>query len=443
LASGKGHLHFDLDHNNGDRSTTMEVHDAQMLDYPSDLDVHMRTNFSSPRAWAYAEASMEDDLEPFSVDAPSAAYPFHEDVEVEMEPVYDEVTEYDMLDDDGHHPAPLLTDVDLIDVHHHDDSTSHSQDIPAPDSASLEHIPEIVLHPPDHGHVFAQQPNEPELDQQAPSEPEYGGDFGGSHSDNEHTRASVGEHSSHIAEAPLDPYLSEHATLPAVNELQEEPASDHPETSQPEPYDAPAESSDNIYAATTSLRPEESYEGAAAQEADNGGAYEEHHAAAYDESEGNPVQDEGEDGHQDPSGDNEPDLAQYEESYYDHGGDPHEITDGIYIEPPPPVLIDIPSIFPQPEVYLFNAPDVNGGLSAENSSDALVQVMVLLQDRPTLFYEPLSEVFASLRREEHVRHVPDFAIGELTVDAYDLDLVVSEVSLCIFWRTCIANWLSG
>ncbi|KAG5221520.1 Superoxide-generating NADPH oxidase heavy chain [Salix suchowensis] len=52
--------------------------------------------------------------------------------------------------------------------------------------------------------------------------------------------------------------------------------------------------------------------------------------------------------------------------------------------------------------------------------------LVLLHHQPVLYYEPLSSVFDALRREEYLMNSPDLRDGELILDAYDLQLAVSE-----------------
>ena len=112
--------------------------------------------------------------------------------------------------------------------------------------------------------------------------------------------------------------------------------------------------------------------------------------------------------------------------------DPHEISDGIYIDPPPPVLLSLQlSESEHSEVCLFNQPSTRvGSRGSEEDPEPSKQATVplLLHHRPTLYYEPLVNVFEALRQEEYITQTPEFAEGELVLDAYDLQLVISEVN---------------
>lgn len=113
--------------------------------------------------------------------------------------------------------------------------------------------------------------------------------------------------------------------------------------------------------------------------------------------------------------------------------DPHEISEGIYIDPPPAVLLSLPSS-DQPEICLFNQPASRTGSNSpveDTHSSGQQALTLLLHHRPTLYYEPLTSVFEALRQEEYVSRVPDFAEGELALDAYDLQLVISEVRFIV------------
>jgi hypothetical protein len=109
-------------------------------------------------------------------------------------------------------------------------------------------------------------------------------------------------------------------------------------------------------------------------------------------------------------------------------GDPHEISEGVYIEPPPPVLMELPSSLDQPACTLFNAPvDAPSDEAEVNASSIGTSYIVLLQNRPTLYYETLNDVFDALREEERIQSITEFVDGEMIIEAYDLQLVVSEV----------------
>ncbi|KAF8078150.1 hypothetical protein FPV67DRAFT_1464380 [Lyophyllum atratum] len=105
-------------------------------------------------------------------------------------------------------------------------------------------------------------------------------------------------------------------------------------------------------------------------------------------------------------------------------GDPHEISEGVYIDPPPPVLISLS--VSSPSISLFNAPSKSRQSSPSNDGSTVPDLVVLLGHLPTLYYEPLSSVFEALRQEEHLSRIHNLLNGELLLDAYDLELVVSE-----------------
>ena len=75
---------------------------------------------------------------------------------------------------------------------------------------------------------------------------------------------------------------------------------------------------------------------------------------------------------------------------------------------------------------LFNMPGSGSPLpdGHEIPQDGLT---LLLSDQPILYYEPLSNIFQALRRENYMSGIPNLADGELILDAYDLQLVIPEV----------------
>ncbi|KAH7889943.1 hypothetical protein F5I97DRAFT_1848817 [Phlebopus sp. FC_14] len=108
---------------------------------------------------------------------------------------------------------------------------------------------------------------------------------------------------------------------------------------------------------------------------------------------------------------------------------PLELSEGIYIDPPPPVLLSITSSG-HTEFSLFNQLQLEPQSRSPSVDAGEIEPKVyplLLQDRPTLYYEPLSSVFDALRQDEELLgHIPHSFEGELVLDAFDLQLVVSE-----------------
>ncbi|KAJ3728852.1 hypothetical protein C8R42DRAFT_655106 [Lentinula raphanica] len=99
--------------------------------------------------------------------------------------------------------------------------------------------------------------------------------------------------------------------------------------------------------------------------------------------------------------------------------DPHEISEGVYIDPPPAVILSF-AFVEHADVCLFNQP------SQSDPSSSKTIMSVCLSDQPTLYYEPLSAVFDALRRDPEVSTLADLSQGELILDAFDLELSISE-----------------
>ncbi|KAI0361918.1 hypothetical protein OH77DRAFT_1507632 [Trametes cingulata] len=113
-------------------------------------------------------------------------------------------------------------------------------------------------------------------------------------------------------------------------------------------------------------------------------------------------------------------------------GDPHEISEGVYIDPPPPVLLSLPPSAERAECCLFNHPQSSTPTSPSGNSKSeggAEQPQLLLHDRPTLYYEPVSSVFEALRHQECIQNLPGCAEAELVLDAYELQLAISEDNL--------------
>ena len=121
------------------------------------------------------------------------------------------------------------------------------------------------------------------------------------------------------------------------------------------------------------------------------------------------------------------DHEQAGEVGHQSSADPHEISDGVYIDPPPAVLLSFSLADDEFELYLFNHPATESGASTPAAEHRSEQFKMLLHDKPTLYYEPLTSVFDALRQEPEIARIPDFTNGELVLHAYDLDLSISEV----------------
>lgn len=106
------------------------------------------------------------------------------------------------------------------------------------------------------------------------------------------------------------------------------------------------------------------------------------------------------------------------------GSNPHEIADGVFIEPVPPVIVQ--ASFSHQPLVLFNRPPASRPHSPSPDDDVPPDTMVLLHDRPTLYYGPLSDLFTALREEELVAQQPDIHHAELGFSVESLELSITE-----------------
>lgn len=106
-----------------------------------------------------------------------------------------------------------------------------------------------------------------------------------------------------------------------------------------------------------------------------------------------------------------------------------KISEGVYIDPPPAVLLSVESSV-EALFCLFNQPIAEVSSQSpphESREGAVGSYHLLLEGSPTLYYEPISNVFDALRQdEEFLSSIPHSFEGELVFDAYDLQLTISE-----------------
>lgn len=389
-------------------TTMVETFDAQMLDYQNDdYSMHVSTS----ETWFHDEAIMEDDGLPTD-DA-------NVSIEVDMEP-YDEDhnTEYEMADGSEHYDPDST---ELLDVEVYD--------------ASRATTPTPIL--------GVDTPTLP------PSE---------------------AADDSHIAHEFIEPLVPDHSPLPPPIELPETSVtndnplgSDAAVSSTLSPYPGPAEELtdvsvidyssvlverasspshtefNNDYTVTeaTSVVTEQIDPQGLAGSGERDSVIDDHgdefNDFAQPEYQDQPGADEGISAsttHQSGFRDDVEEVeehADYESSAVS-SGDPHEISEGVFIDPPPAVLLSF-TLADQPETSLFNAPsrpEVTDTTSREHQSD----IPVLLAHHPILYYEPLSSVFEALRQDENLANIPEFMDAELALNAYDLEMVLSEA--CFF-----------
>lgn len=105
------------------------------------------------------------------------------------------------------------------------------------------------------------------------------------------------------------------------------------------------------------------------------------------------------------------------------------ISEGVYIDPPPAVLLSVGSSV-EALFCLFNQPTAEVRSESpphEGGEGAVGSYHLLLESSPTLYYEPISNVFDALRQdEEFLSSIPHSFEGELVFDACDLQLTISE-----------------
>ena len=416
-------------------STTalMETFDAQMFD-SGDGDVPMYTGTGPSDPWLSVEATMTDE----SNNAGIRPYHPEQSVEIEMADHDDEITEYEMTDEReyGRDNDAEVVDVDLVDV------SRQASPPPGVSALSTPHFPPEAPssyerglslasfgHPVDSPHEApANEVAEHPVVQQVvdtvitatPPETEVRPS-----NENAVNAGEVPQQASEIAVTASLTHASE-SSIPDepsttdavdVNGKQEaaltteEPQNPHTVEGRdrgdhsPNPHQANHPSSPPP---TSSLLTEQAVALAVAPSPET----EDLHASLADA---------------DAADDQE--IAQVETTEGDiQSTDPHEISEGVYIDPPPAVLLTVSSSAQPLDCSLFNQPvRTPGSQSPSTSSAAEPALLLLLHHRPTLYYEPLSLVFAALRQEERVSSVYDLERDELVLDAYDLQLVISEV----------------
>lgn len=393
-------------------TTILETYDTQMFD-SGDIDVPMH---GSTESWLQGEAFMEDD-EDLLTKSQTAD---HESVEVDMEP-YDngEYAEYEMGDESDtgsyHGETTELVDVEVFDASHAHtpavipadlDAAPLSNGITAvPEPAFVETIASVVLPLPEgHSEIHVSQAHKDDSD-----------------ATNHDLIVPVAEPSSFISPLlDLQPLPSEGAadeTHPYTDELA---------SSRLAPYSDGTDAVEGIshFAEPLGYHPVLPIDGDASYGIPDAGA-----EGAY-LGENNAQGEEGVATYADDGIENSH-AHQTEHVDPTTEADPHEIADGVYIDPPPAVLLTLPSS-ELPEICLFNQPHSTSGSntpSTEASRRERQVYKLLLQNQPTLYYEPLVKVFEALRQEEYISQFPEVADGELVLDAYDLLLVISEV-LC-------------
>ena len=358
--------------------TTMaitESFDAPMMDFSGE-DIPMQT--SSSVSWIHPEATMDDD----------STFNFG-DVEIDMENYHPETFEYEMTDDPSAQQPIEVHDVEVIDVSQAhtptiidavvEDATTGSPAVPehdltdAHDHLPLDTPPTLVIQVPSPISQPARDEEHPEI---ALTELPEQSEWERGHSE--------------LPGAPPSPRLAEHHQP----QNSAEPASLEGATEYTQTWNVGASTEQLTHLRQHTLTPREQLQP----------------EFTHEELANNPADHLGEDENPIPS--------------RASSGDPHEVSDGIFIDPPPPVLLSLGDS--EEEYYLFNRPTRKSPVADDEGAtdDAL-----FLHDLPTLYYEPLAKVFQALRSDNRLAQIFDLSRGELVVDAYDLvDLVIPEVS---------------
>ncbi|EGN96167.1 hypothetical protein SERLA73DRAFT_76157 [Serpula lacrymans var. lacrymans S7.3] len=397
-------------------SPFIDTYDAPMLDFANDLDVQM----NMPGSDSFSpEAIMEHDSHILATT--ESLFADNESVEVDMES-YDGVnTEYEMADETEHY---LHYGDELLDVEVHDASATHSPSFPPPAD-----IPDPVqdLHAETSIH------SSPAIMHPLPSidGPEF------SHHD---ISPAVGTSSNEEATVHLDVGLSDERPLVYEHHVDapEESVTVQPESSKSAVDHLPRSTDDNQLeeksntAASLGLtHGADEHQGSARDDGSLPSSVPETHLMAAVSGSSDEPHNEVLSAEHDSAHSNATELQHDHTVPSEDANDPHEISEGVYIDPPPAVLLSIISA-DESKYCLFNQPSSESGhLSHVGSPDAVPVVgqetlTLLLHHRPTLYYEPLTNVFEAFRQEDLVAQIPDVLEGELVLDAYDLQLTISE-----------------
>jgi hypothetical protein len=448
-------------------STIMDSFDAPMHDYSGDMDVHMHTTVSSPKPWIHPETIMEEDVHLIQLPNPFPSHLPQQDVEIDMDDYYNENVEYEMADGEIVVADTELVDIDVYDATREEATLasapiSHStglteQDIPkkpaedhylpSESEVATDHMPAISNPEPSH-----RQSAEPELLTPAPHQPTVVQDHDTKPLEQSGVAVALQESTPLLEAVTKDSHSSEastafegHASSPRIatadgtsDNVTFLPLDDPEQKRGPEILPAEYESSASVPQTVTA-----------------GAAFEEgSHQAEIQDSESHEavrVHEESIEGGVpglalDSVEASEPERPATEshETGEEGNADPYEISEGVYIEPPPPVLIELPSTLDQPMCTLFNAPaNLHSADTEVNNPNAEAPYTVLLQTRPTLYYETLNDVFDALREEDRIKSIAEFVDGEMIIDAYDLQLVVSEVIRSFFYLTLCLPYRKG
>jgi hypothetical protein len=375
--------------------TTLETYDAPMMDYSGDTDISMHAG-PSTELWTYDEVTMGDDALTQNTE--------HESVEVDMEDYNNLDVEYEMADGDHSGDVELPPSVD-VEVY-----PAASAPVVEPlntviDSTVLDTRvidPDPGIHPTLHANAVEPSVLESEYAKKA---------------ENVAETAPVAQdrdvtHTAPVTEPTATP-IEEPRPAEVARTSDTAEASSGEAALLPNPFVATEVAAQLVEQDATGYHQEPSGEGAAEMAAP---------AEVEPPKTGEDVDDV-----QEYAADITADQQQ--EPAVGDVADPHEISDGVYIDPPPAVLLTIADE-DEPSCSLFNHPASRSGSRSpgpQQSGDPTHTHELLLHSNPMLYYEPLSRLFDALRQETRVAEMPSSSNGELVLDVYDLQLTISEV----------------
>ncbi|KDR81426.1 hypothetical protein GALMADRAFT_239315 [Galerina marginata CBS 339.88] len=380
----------------------LESYDMPMLDYPSDLDIQMHP--SSSDQWFQDEAQMEEDgplkipendtLKSMKTDIYAQEKPIEVDMESSAE---HHNVEYDMVDDDEiQQSGAELLDVEVYDI-------------------SLAHSPAMVTF----------DAHEPLSDNLTPFD----------HEDSDHAGLPTTFPNLSDESQGLQSFEGNVSALPVGGKaLTYEPPFDTineavaiPELSSPlhvQEFEADHLNHREIQteypmATQTATVPAENQPTDLIEQLHGLEPVEEH-----DEIE--PLDDTAIDHFVEPARENRAEQIEVQaiSASPDAPGDPHEISEGVYIDPPPPVLLSISSEDHYDFSFFNESPEWS--TSSGTNSRSHLSDHVVLHHLPTLYYEPISAVFDALRQEDFLQSMFQMAESELVLEAVDLQLIISE-----------------
>ncbi|KAJ4488354.1 hypothetical protein J3R30DRAFT_923322 [Lentinula aciculospora] len=404
-------------------ATIFEPYDTPMLDYHPDMDVQMHPNLDP---WFHEEANMEAE-DTFSLSRASLDRDLV-DVEIEMENYLDDSSqnpEYEMVDEveaANYLVAPELEDIVDMDALH---QPSTMNDSTLESSAPVELTTQPLLSPAVKnisGSIDAQTDTVAEAEILSTETPMHIG-----HTSDESVPVNgTSEFELPVSNTGIDEaVLSE--PMPAGISLEE--SSTHAEEFILDPEHVPNAVMNSAAASDEGGPPN----GAIVAHTEAEGLLQTGAGAMHPSTEEEVVELTGVDAdildQVDPVSS---DVTESIERPIDHGeneednqvteNDPHEISEGVYIDPPPAVLLSF-TYLDHSDVSLFNQPPQSDPSSSTTESSGYA---VLLSERPTLYYEPLSTVFEALRNDSELSNLADLSRVELVLDAYDLELTISE-----------------